>query len=119
MSSFIQYETLPLEIELVDDNGDPIEGILDGVSSCVVSFDQPEVAHLDKTGDDLTLNAETSTITVKMSQEDTAQFERAKTGRCSNTRVSVEVNILYADGSRLPSEIGELEVYNNLYKQVM
>ena len=119
MSSFYQYETVPLDIVLIDDNGDPIEGILDGVSSCVVSFDQPGVGHLDMTGDALILSPETSTITVLMSQEDTAKFERAKIGRCCNTTVSVEVNILYDDGTRRPSEVGELEVFNNLYKQVM
>ena len=117
--SFIQYETLALDIVLVDDDDNPIEGILDGVSSVVVSFDQPEVGHIDLTGDDLVLSPSESMVTALMGQEDTALFERAMTGRCCNTLVNVEVNILYESGERRPSYVGYLEVFNNLYRRVM
>lgn len=118
-SSFIQYETLPLDIVLVDDAGEPIPGILDGAERVVVSFDQPEVAHLDFEGEQVVLSPSESTVTVLLGQEDTAKFERARLGRCCNTAVNVEVNILYDNGDRKPSEVGSLEVSNNLFRQVM
>ena len=117
--SFYQYETLPLELVLVDDVGDPIPGVLDEAEQVVVSLDQPEVAHVDYTGDEVELEPEASTVIVRMPQEDTAKFERARIGRCCNTTAKVQVNLLYTDGTRLASEAGGLEVLDNLFKRVM
>ena len=117
--AFFQYETLPLELVLVDESGEPVEGILDDVNSVVVSIDQPEAAHIDLTGSQLSLDPGASTIRTVLTQEQTAGFERARIGRCCNDTAHVQVNILYLDGKRLPTLKADLEVLDNLYKRVM
>ena len=117
--AFFQYETLPLELVLVDESGEPVEGILDDVESVVVSIDQPEAAHIDLTGSQLSLDPGASTIRAVLTQEQTAGFERARIGRCCNATAHVQVNILYLDGKRLPTLKADLEVLDNLYKRVM
>ena len=117
MSEMFQWQNGPLEIVLDDDEGRPYPGILEDVAECVVSFDQPGVHHVDKTGDDLSIDAGMSTITVNLTQEDTAGF--ACPHQRHEVRVWVQVNILYQSGERQPTYEGEMKFLNNIYRQEM
>ena len=102
---FFQFETASLEIELDKD------GWLAGTLDVVVSIVQGRT-RLDLHKADLTIDEEASTIVCYLSQEQAGAFDSSK-------GVAVQVNVLYEDGERDVSETGTVDVFANLYRQVM
>lgn len=112
LASFFQYETATIPIRLIK-KGVPAEessGILEGYSQIVISLDQAGIL-MNKTGEELGIDVENDTITLPLSQEETAQFQPG--------RVDLQINVYYENTERDVSEQCQLSVKKNLYKKVM
>lgn len=103
MAGFYIYETYDLHITLSED-------ALADAEQVVVSIVQGKVA-LHFTGAQVGVDG-ANALNVRLSQEDTARFT-------PGMRAKVQVNVRYADSGRDTSAQGELEVYDNLYREVM
>lgn len=110
LASFFQYETATIPIKLTRKTAEEGESVLDGYKSIVISLYQAG-NQMDKTGEALGVDIENDTITLPLSQEDTAMFQPGK--------VTMQLNIYYDNTERDVSEQCELEVKKNLYKKVM
>ena len=117
MSAFFYiYETVDFPIIVT---AEETTGILDGYKEVIVSFGQNgnEILTKDSSMSDVSIDTETDTINVHLSQEDTSKFKVSKTDDV--TTADVQVNILYEDKERDASASTEIEVRNNLHKKVM
>lgn len=91
--------SIPIEFEGVD---------FTEVTEIVCTISQGSVT-LEKTTEQLTVSG--STITVELSQEDTAVFTPGT--------AEIQFNFLFASGERKPSNIGSLKVLRNLHMEFM
>ena len=103
-AGFYQWETADLLIML---DGD---GILANTTDVVVSIVQG-AARTDYHKADLVIDEQANTIEVHLSQEDAGKYMAAK--------ATVQVNILYGTGERDVTDKGCIDVFANLYGQVM
>ena len=103
-AGFYQWETADMLIMLDGDD------VLVNTRDVIVSVVQG-AARVDYHKDALTIDADANTIGVHFSQEDAGLF--------MDGRATVQVNILYGTGERDVTEKGCIEIYGNLYKQVM
>ena len=111
MARFYRYETVDIPLKLT-----PV-GVLENYSKIVVSIAQEGMVQIDKSTSELSIDTETDTITLSLSQEETAKFAGGKEG---NPRTAViQVNIYYESTERDVSTTGTIEVYDNLYKEVI
>lgn len=111
MAKFYRYETV--EIPLVFSPS----GVLEGYEKIIVSVNQAGLTQIDKTEEDLDIDIENDTITLKLSQEETGKFAG---GDNNNPRkAQIQVNIYYNNTERDVSTIGSIDVYNNLYSKVI
>lgn len=111
MAHFYTYETVEIPLIFTPN------GILDGYSRVVVSVAQDDRIQIDKTEEDLSIDTTTNTITLSLTQQETAKFK----GGTLNTprKAHVQVNIYYNNSSRDVSVMKDIDVYDNLYKKVM
>ena len=112
MAGFYIWETKPLEIQFVDDEDKPIEGLLDDVVEVIATISQPmQGAQIEKTMSQMIVEADTSTIYIHLSQAETSQFTPGE--------AKVQVNFLYDDSERDTSCQGEIQIWDNLHREVM
>ena len=111
MASFTQWTTEDLKIILEDDEGNPVEGVLDDVKNLVVTITQGSVVE-NWFLEDIGLDQANSTINLPISQERSGRFEGDKTAK-------VQVNILYNDSERDATAKGKIDVFDNLYDKEM
>ena len=106
--SFYQWETTSFRITTKD----PTK--LVGYDKIVVSLHQGPVAggvRVHKIIDSSDIDTGSGIIIVNLSQTDTSKFVAGT--------ATLQVNIYYTGGDRDPSEQIKVDVYDNLYKQVM
>lgn len=107
LASIYQYETVDLEITLTADDESTI---LEDVQNVIVSFQQSGINRTEKTlGNGVEIDEEK--LFVHLSQEDTSTMKEGA--------LLIQVNILYTSEERDVSVIGQLEVLNNLHKEIM
>ena len=109
-NGFFQWETADVKIMLVDQDDNPIPGILNGVKDVTASFVQginSQHFHLEQLG----VDPATSSIFVRFEQEQSAVFIKGK--------AEVQVNIYYDNAERDTSLKGVINIYDNLYKRIM
>lgn len=104
MAHFYRFETVDIPIVLSP------EGVLDGYKHIVVSLKQRNV-QIDKNEDDIGIDMENNTLNIHLSQAETSQFSKGK--------AEIQVNIYYETTERDTSAIANIEVLENLYKQVI
>lgn len=104
MAGFYIYETYDLQITLSDPSA------LDDYKTVVVSLAQGKTK-LNFTDPGI----DEGVINVHLSQEQTALFKPSSNAN----KVTVQVNIYYTDTERDTSAQGFLEVYDNLYREVI
>lgn len=104
MAHFYRFETVDIPIILSP------EGVLDGYKHIVVSLKKNNL-QIDKTEEEIGIDIENNTLNVSLSQEETSQFSKGK--------AEIQVNIYYETKERDTSAIANIEVLENLYKQVI
>ena len=105
MAGFYIWETADLEVSVTGE-GNPLEGYED----IVVSIAQPG-RELHLTGDELGIDVDAQTVNVHLAQEQTGRFKAGT--------AEIQLNVYYSDTERDTSAKGKLDVYDNLYRQVM
>lgn len=110
---FHRYETEPLMLVIERDG---VDRPLEGYARIAVSFDQRSTegsCHIDYLYEPGApeVDVAASAINLHFTQEEAAQFVAA--------RANVEVNILYEGGERAATCEGVVNVWRNLYDEVM
>ena len=105
-AGFYIYETKPLTLRFKPDgvlvnSKEIIVTILQGISGTLI----------EKTGADLAINLTDNTVTIHLSQEETASFQPGT--------AQVQVNILYEDRERDTTVQAQIGVYDNLHREIM
>lgn len=105
-AGFYIYETKPLTLRFKPDgvlvnSKEIIVTILQGISGTLI----------EKTGADLAINLTDNTVTIHLTQEETARFKPGT--------AQVQVNILYEDRERDTTVQAQLSVYDNLHREIM
>ena len=105
-AGFYIYETKPLTLRFKPDgvlvnSKEIIVTILQGISGTLI----------EKTGADLAINLTDNTVTIHLSQEETARFQPGT--------AQVQVNILYEDRERDTTVQEQISVYDNLHREIM
>lgn len=105
-AGFYIYETKPLTLRFKPDgvlvnSKEIIVTILQGISGTLI----------EKTGADLAINLTDNTVTIHLSQEETARFQPGT--------AQVQVNILYEDRERDTTVQAQIGVYDNLHREIM
>lgn len=112
MAHFYTYETV--EIPLVFEP----EGILEDYRHIVVSLRQNSTGtQIDKSENELGIDVENNTISIYLTQEETAKFVGGDEQNPSYAQI--QVNIYYENTERDVSGVKSIKVYNNLYKKVI
>lgn len=106
MAHFYRYETAGITLKFKPEN------VLEDYQKIIVSLRQNGNIQIDKNENELGIDSENGTILINLSQEETGKFE-------DNNKILVQVNIYYDDESRNVSTMGEIQVYDNLYKKVI
>ena len=106
MAHFYRYETAGITLNFTP------TAVLEDYEKIIVSLRQNGNIQIDKDESELGIDVENGTILINLSQEETGKFE-------GNSKILVQVNIYYDDESRNVSTIGEIQVYDNLYKKVI
>lgn len=101
---FYIYETVDLPIVLSDPDA------LQNYEKVVVSISQTDIYELN-ISDGLGIDVDNATINVHLTQEDTAKFKKGT--------AKVQVNIMYQDTQRDVSAMAQIDVLDNLYKEIM
>lgn len=104
---FYRYETVTFALKLIEEGYDHI---LQGYDHIMVSLKQLGTV-LHKNEEQLLVDTNEDTITLYLTQEETALFV---VGMCE-----IQVNVYYEDMERDVSTIGQIEVRRNLYKEIM
>lgn len=94
---------------LVFDLGVP--GALDNITDVVLTIKQGAVK-LDLHANELELDPQGPTISVKLTQEQSGLFDGKRPAE-------VKANLYYEDGDRLPTDVAQLGVEDNFYEEVM
>lgn len=110
MASFYKYETVEIPITFTP------SGILEGYSHIIISLYQAGT-QIDKTEEDLEIDIANNKITLSLDQEETGLF--AGGDKNDAKKVIIQVNIYYNNNKRSVSTKGTIDVYDNLYKQVI
>ena len=101
---FYIYETVDLPIVLSDKDA------LQDYERIVVSISQAGY-HSMNISDGLGIDVEAGTINVHLSQEDTSKFKKGS--------AIVQVNIKYLNTERDVSAMAQIDILDNLYKEIM
>lgn len=106
MAKIFMYETAELPIYLSD------KEILSNCEHIIISISQGRpCTQKDFDESQMDINAEDGIITLRLSQEDTANFGEGL--------AELQVNFYSQDGTRIPSEKALIRIKDNLYKKVM
>ena len=109
MAGFYIYETKPLKI-LLKRNGEKAEGILEDYKKIIVTIKQDGTV-IEKTGNSVEADVEESTVSIYLSQQETAIFKPGS--------AQIQVNVLFEDTERDTSSQGIIHIMDNLHKEVM
>ena len=110
-AGFYIYETKPLTIALKR-CGEPAAGVLNDFKEIIVTIYQMiGNVTIEKSGADLDVDPEEVTVSIYLTQEDTAQF--------SPGEGEVQLNILYDDSERDVTVKKKIEIWDNLHREVM
>lgn len=105
-AGFYIYETKPLTLRFKPD------GVLVNSKKIIVTILQGiSGTMIEKTGTDLAVNLTDNTVTVHLSQEETARFTPGT--------AQVQANILYEDEERDTSVQAQIGVFDNLHREIM
>lgn len=96
--------TTPTFIFTFPEDFDPTDA-----SKIIVTLSAKGVPVLEKTGEDLTVDA--TTVSVYLSQEESFRMPVGE--------VQAQINLLYADGSRVATNIARIDWSRNLHGEVM
>lgn len=96
--------TTPTFIFTFPEDFDPTEA-----SKIIVTLSAKGVPVLEKTGEDLTVDE--TTVSVYLSQEESFRMPVGE--------VQAQINLLYADGSRVATNIVRIDWSRNLHNEVM
>lgn len=111
MARFYRFETVDIPLKLT-----PV-GVLENYSKIVVSIAQEGMTQINKDESQLGIDVGNDIITLSLSQEETSKFAG---GNCNNPRkATIQVNIYYESTERDVSTTGTIDVYDNLYKEVI
>ena len=106
MVGFYIYETETLVLKILR------EEALKGFKEVVVSiYQNTSGAEINRLSSELGIDEENDTVTISLSQEDTALFKPGK--------ALIQVNIYYDNTERDVTTMAEIEVKNNLYRRVI
>ena len=110
MAKFYRFETVDIPLKFTP------TGVLNDYKHIVVTISQDNMIKIDKTEDELIINENEDRIILSLSQEETGKFAGGKT----TPRIAdIQVNIYYETAKRDVSTVGTIEVYDNLYKEVI
>ena len=101
---FYIYETVDLPIVLSDPTA------LQDYEKVVVSISQTDYHELN-ISDGLGIDVDNATINVHLTQEQTAKFRKGV--------AKIQVNIKYKNTNRDVSAMAHIDVFDNLYKEIM
>ena len=111
MARFYKYETVDIPLKFTP------AGVLEDYSKIVVSIAQSGMIQINKNESELSIDVNEDTITLSLSQEETAKFSG---GDENNPKIAkIQVNIYYENKERDVSTVGTIDVYDNLYKKVI
>lgn len=111
MKGFYRYETVDIPLVFTPNE------VLEGYKHIVVSIAQDKSTRVNKTEDDIDIDVAENKITVHLSQEETGMFDGGD--RNNPRKAQIQVNIYYNNAERDVSTVGILDVYDNLYKEVI
>lgn len=111
MKGFYKYETVDIPLVFTPNE------VLEGYKHIVVSIAQDKSVLVNKKEDELEIDVPENKITVHLSQEETARFDGGD--RNNPGKAKIQVNIYYNNSERDVSTVGMLDVYDNLYKEVI
>ena len=111
MESIYTYTTPSFTISFKESN------VLTNYRKIVVSLKQDGITEIDKFEDDLEIDLEQDTITVEFTQEETGKLFGGKPDDPNYARI--QVNIYYEDEDRNSTSTETIEVYSNLYEDVI
>ena len=110
MARFYRYETVDIPLKFTP------SGVLENYKHIVVTISQDGMIKINKTEDNLSIDVNEDLITLSLSQEETGKFGGGKT---TPRQADIQVNIYYESTERDVSTIGTIDVYENLYNQVI
>lgn len=84
---------------------------LSDVRDIICSFAQDDETILEKNMSEMVLDRPNRTITVTLSQEETLEFEEGS--------ATYQLNVMFNDGKRLPSQETKFKVEGNLHDEVI
>ena len=111
MARFYRYETVDIPLQFTP------TGVLEGYKHIIVSIAQNGMTQIDKNENDLAIDVYNDTITLSLTQEETAKFAGGQEG--APRKAKIQVNIYYNSTERDVSTVGEIDVYDNLYRKVI
>ena len=111
MARFYRYETVDIPLKFT-----PV-GVLNDWKHIVVSIAQNGLVQINKSDNELSINTEEDTITISLNQEETALFAGGREN--SPKTADIQVNIYYNSTERDVSTTGSIEVYENLYEEII
>lgn len=111
MARFYRFETVDIPMKLT-----PV-GVLENYSKIVVSIAQEGMVQINKDESQLGIDIENDIITMSLSQEETCLFDGGNMG--NPKRAYIQINIYYESTERDVSTTGTIDVYDNLYKEVI
>lgn len=111
MKGFYRYETVDIPMVFTPNN------VLEGYHHIIVSLAQNNNLKITKKENELDIDVAHNKITFSLSQEETGMFQASddETSRYAK----IQVNIYYNNQERDVSTVGLLEVFENLYAEVI
>ena len=115
MSGFTAYETVNLQLQI-----DPA-GSLDNYAEIMVSIVQGS-SRVDKPYEQGSPEIDGDTINLRLEQEETGKFtyyEPTPCGEVDTRNPRIQVNVLYTDEERATTDIKILDIWEQLYNEMM
>ena len=113
VGSFYLFETLDWAIELVPEDESIIEGLLDDYDVVIVTISQRDGATISKSSKDSGISVDTETNTINLS------LTQSETGAFSKGDAEIQINVKFNNSNRKVSVKGNIQVLDNLYKEVI
>lgn len=110
MARFYRFETIEIPLKFTP------TGVLNNYRHIIVSIEQNGI-QINKNENELSIDTENDLITISLSQEETSKFYGGNL--TTPEKANIQVNIYYESTERDVSTIGTIDVYDNLYKEVI
>jgi len=111
MARFYRFETVDIPMKLT-----PV-GVLENYSKIIVSIAQEGMVQINKNENELSIDVNNDVITMSLTQEETSKFAGGSNG--NPRKATIQINIYYESTERDVSTTGTIDVYDNLYKEVI